>query len=765
MKIIRSKRNNIVFAALFLSAAVSPFFLREVAQAAVRDSYLQDFDNFTEGSSIGGRDNWNILSGGPADAFVQSGIPGAGMGKSLLLDGALSITRVNRQFSYGGITPTWIRFRVQPSFSSQMPGFSGGIGAVCFDHTGKVLAADGSAWVDTGYVYETGRWYDVAMRVDFRNHIYDLYLADSSAGYEELSLLRASLRFSDPSINSLSDIVFSGAYSSSVSGKTYIDDVSVSYIERIVAITASRKLMQGQASGPIIIQLQDAESFAQTADADITLFLKSTSSQGRFSLAREPWEDIDRVVFPALAQSVTIYYKDGAAGRPIVNVSEYPEKGYIDALQEFEVVREAENFSIEVVSPQVAGSNFDMIITAQDKEGNTEDTYDGTVALSVNYSSPASGSLVISPENVSGFIRGVLKCSAMYPDCGWITITAADSGNSSISGTSSLVLFVPAGFILSAETPQVIANPFILALNVVNASGELTPNYKGPVRLFPLAVFPESAAGAELTPGEIKDDIFLNGSAACSLSYNRYGKIRIRAEDSSYPARSGVSGELEFLPKKLSVGVVYAAEGREFFYVGEPVTITITVEDAAGDPVPNYSGTVELMSGVGLPVMSQYVFTGDEAGQYTFTAVPEQAGVYSIMARSRGTNLQAESPMITVRNATIVVDDSSSPVGTGEVVVTIVDEEGNIINSESALAVTLEAAEELDNDSVSLSSDPVTFSNGKITLPITNTEAETVTISVSSAYKIKIKKGSIIFGRAGKTGIGQLMWRELKSAK
>jgi len=135
------------------------------------------------------------------------------------------------------------------------------------------------------------------------------------------------------------------------------------------------------------------------------------------------------------------------------------------------------------------------------------------------------------------------------------------------------------------------------------------------------------------------------------------------------------------------------------------------------------------------------------------------------MARSRGTNLQAESPMITVRNATIVVDDSSSPVGTGEVVVTIVDEEGNIINSESALAVTLEAAEELDNDSVSLSSDPVTFSNGKITLPITNTEAETVTISVSSAYKIKIKKGSIIFGRAGKTGIGQLMWRELKSAK
>jgi hypothetical protein len=105
--------------------------------------------------------------------------------------------------------------------------------------------------------------------------------------------------------------------------------------------------------------------------------------------------------------------------------------------------------------------------------------------------------------------------------------------------------------------------------------------------------------------------------------------------------------------------------------------------------------------------------------------------------------------------------DAAFPVGTGEVTIQIVDENGSVITSENNLGVNVRVFEELDNNSVFLPGE-LTFKKGRIMLPISDTEAETVGIVLSSAFKIKSKKGTIIFGRAGKTGINQLMWRELK---
>ena len=108
------------------------------------------------------------------------------------------------------------------------------------------------------------------------------------------------------------------------------------------------------------------------------------------------------------------------------------------------------------------------------------------------------------------------------------------------------------------------------------------------------------------------------------------------------------------------------------------------------------------------------------------------------------------------------VIDTTSPIGTGEVVVQLVDENGNIITSENNLPVSINTAEEFDNNSVYLPPEPVALKNGRAIIPISDTEAETVTIIPSSPFKIKIKKGTVTFGQIGRSGISEQMWRELK---
>lgn len=142
-------------------------------------------------------------------------------------------------------------------------------------------------------------------------------------------------------------------------------------------------------------------------------------------------------------------------------------------------------------------------------------------------------------------------------------------------------------------------------------------------------------------------------------------------------------------------------------------------------------------------------------------AAPTQVGVYTVIVQAEG-GFKAETPKITVKNATIEVIDTTSPLGTGEVIIQIVDDEGNVITSESNLAISVKAVEDMDNQTVSLPSGPVTFTEGRAVVTVSDTEAEIVTIIPSSLYKINVKKGTITFGQAGKMGINPLMWRELK---
>jgi len=732
-------------------------------EAAAVDSYEETFDSRQDGVTIDGVDSWKVSQGDTTNAATQSGVTFSGSGKSLKLTGALTTTTVGRSKSYGALTPTWIRFSVRPLSSGQTPNVpTTGIGAVNFSPNGRVLAASGSAWVDTGMSYTTGEWYDVALKLDFKTHHYDLYVSLKKTPKIPFTPIKSGLKFIDASINSLSKLTFYGAYSTTQSGDVYVDDLSVTSIDRLEIISLPQKIILDQPSNPIIIQLQNANSEPQTALSNITVELKTTSSKGRFSLTREPWQDIAQALIPKDSQSVAVYYKDSVVGKPTITASESPDQGLTDALQQQEITAQVSYFDIELDPLQLAGQDFLLKITATKEDGTVDESYGGSVLIEPDYVFPATGRFEISPAEGTGFVMGKLQLkNANYPDAGVLTITITDKDDPSKTGTSSQILFLPAAFIVGAGQNQTVAKPFGLAVTALNAQGQATPNYNGKVSLTPIAVNPTSIALGVLAPSEISGPEFQNGAANPQTTWNLYGTIKIQVQDSKDSTRQGLSPEITFYPKSLSVKVEPPA-GRDFFYIGEPISLLVQVLDELGRPIPNYPGTIELSAGGGLTLPGEYTYTSQDAGEHKFLASAVQAGEYLVSALAKDGALKAESPPIVVKNAFIQVLDTTSPVGTAEVIIQIVDELGNVIRSESNLSVSVRAVEEIDDQSASLPSVPVRFQEGRAIIPVVDSQAEIVTIIPSSPYKIQVKKGTITFGRAGKTGVSTLMWRELK---
>ena len=761
-----------LYGVMFFFAFFLICFFYTAAQA--NDSFLEDFSEYTQGATIDGADYWKVFQGSAGNFFVQNNVTFQGRSQALEISGTRPIPQAGRStiyyqnlsplpVLYGNVSPTWVRLRLRPGYSMQTPAPpTSGIGAVTLDYTGKLLATDGGAWTDTGATYTTDRWYDVLLKLNFTAHTYDLYFFDSTVPSPDFVPVKTNLRFTDSTINSLTNVVLSGAYSVSQDANVYVDSLAVTYIYRLQVISLPQKIYIVRASNMITVQLQDFNANPQTAISEITLDLKTTSGSGRFSLAREPWVDVTQIVLPKFSQMMTFYYRDTSKGKPIISVSEYPEQGFVDALQEEEVVSEVAAFELQAATTQVAGVPFKVNIIAKDDAGNTDENYGGTVNLEITYVSPDSGTRKVAPLELSGFVRGVLETSFTYPDCGTITITAVDSESSLQRGTSQRIIFLPADFTVNADASQVSARPFVLTITARNAQGEPALNYNTAAKIYPVGVLPADVSGCVLSPQLLEGTLFTNGVARPDTSYNYYGTIKIRAEDTVDNTKQGLTSDIKFMPKGITAVVEYPV-GRNFFYAGEPVSLTVKVVDNAGSPIPNYNGIISMSgSSSNLIVPLDYAFTAADAGTRKFSASTTEAGTYQVLIQAEKGLLKVDSPDIVVKDVYLEVIDTTSPIGTGEVIIQLVDEFGKVITSENQLPITVNTTEELDNKSAYVPGVAVPLKNGQAIIPITDSESEIVTINPSSPYLIKVKKGTVTFGPIGRSGINELLWRELK---
>jgi autotransporter-associated beta strand protein len=85
---------------------------------------------------------------------------------------------------------------------------------------------------------------------------------------------------------------------------------------------------------------------------------------------------------------------------------------------------------------------------------------------------------------------------------------------------------------------------------------------------------------------------------------------------------------------------------------GSPFAMTVTIQDASGQPVTSYNGTVHLVLTGPVQAMRDFTFTGTDMGQHTFSnLVLRRAGVYTLTGADTVNPLIAGSTTVTVTPA------------------------------------------------------------------------------------------------------------------
>lgn len=751
----------IVCLSMFLLGAINV----HVVYAAIIDTYSENFDKRQDDTTIDGVDSWSVAQGASGNALTQDSTTFTGSGKALEFVGAATSVNVSRSAAYGDLSPCWMEYIVKPGLGAQKRSIpSAKIAAVSFDYTGKIYAADGSSWQDTGRTFTTGEWYRVILKLDFKAHLYNVYIEPTAVPKTPFVADKENLNFIDSSINSLSQIGFEGVYSTKHTDDTYIDDLVVHFVDRLEIITAPQNLMVNQPSGPITVQLQNSSSAPQTAWRDITLELRSSSEKGEFSPDKDNWKPITQIIIPENAQGAAFYYKDSQQGKPIITLKEYPDRGWEEASQQERIVTQAAYFDVAVNSPQTAGEYFNLEIIAKDLAGEVNEFYAGEVEILTHYIWPAAGGAKITPQAASGFNKGRLKIEARYPDCGIIEIIVEDKNDSAKTGKSGEVLFIPAKFNVQAATPQVVSRAFPVSVTSLNSQGETCPNYQGPVEFSIIPVLPDKILG-NISPLTINQGEFSRGYIEKMISFNRWGTLKIEVHDLNYPQKSGISNAVIFYPRYLLLKADVSSPERKFYYIGEDIKISVSSLDDLKNPIANYQGLIGINFTLGLVGLAdEYQFIETDAGNKTFLARASTSGLYEVLAQDKASNLKSESLKLEVKEAILEVISTSASIGTTEVVVKLVDEKGNTVSSESQLGLTIELEEEHKDGSATSPAlhKPVIFNKGVAKILVSDTQAETVTILPKSQYDFKIRKGTVKFTTLGKAGIGTLMWREIK---
>ncbi len=140
---------------------------------------------------------------------------------------------------------------------------------------------------------------------------------------------------------------------------------------------------------------------------------------------------------------------------------------------------------------------------------------------------------------------------------------------------------------------------------------------------------------------------------------------------------------------------------------GNTITFAVTAEDKANNPVPGYTGTVQLSSSdAQAGLQGPYTFVAGDAGKHTFTATLDTAGNQTVtVADQSNSTITGTSGPVTVTAGSF-----------NKFVVTSVS--GNTVTAGNPFIITTQAADQFGN--------PVTTFSGPITFTTTDPQVPTL---------------------------------------
>jgi hypothetical protein len=263
-------------------------------------------------------------------------------------------------------------------------------------------------------------------------------------------------------------------------------------------------------------------------------------------------------------------------------------------------------------SPTTAGVAGSFTVTAKNADGSIDTGYTGTVHISSSDSQAA----LPADYTFTAADAGVHTFSATLKTAGTQSITAADASTFGLTGTDSGITVNGA----VAGTMAVVGFPSSITAGVAgyitvtlkDIYGNVANGYTGTVHLTssdPKAALPANYTFTAADAGKHTFSVTLKSAGTQSITAMDIAVASLTATESGITVNAAAASQ-------------FVISAPSSVAAGTPFSLTITVEDAYGNVVTGYVGTIHFSSTdrrATLP--ANYSFTAADKGVHTFTGL------------------------------------------------------------------------------------------------------------------------------------------------
>jgi ELWxxDGT repeat protein len=270
-----------------------------------------------------------------------------------------------------------------------------------------------------------------------------------------------------------------------------------------------------------------------------------------------------------------------------------------------------------------AGLAGSVTVTAQNADGTTNTGYTGTVQFSTGdvqatIIDPTTGKAVALAGFKYTFTaadKGVHTFSATLKTAGTQSVTAADTQTAMLAATDGNILVKPAAAstmtVTGFPSPTTVGVSHTVSVTLKDPYGNTASGYTGQVHFTSTdtkATLPANYIFTALDAGTHNFSATLKTLGTQSITAADTLVSALKATEKGITVVRPASKFLVSVPSSVKAGVAF--------------NVTVTVEDAIGDLVTNYTGTVRFTcSDKTATLPSVYTFTAADNGVHTFTGL------------------------------------------------------------------------------------------------------------------------------------------------
>ncbi len=280
----------------------------------------------------------------------------------------------------------------------------------------------------------------------------------------------------------------------------------------------------------------------------------------------------------------------------------------------------ATHFNVTTVGSAIAGAAKVVTVTALASNNTTSTSYAGTVHFT---STDASAVL---PPNAT-LVNGVGTFNVTFKTAGGQTITATDTVNGSINGTSTTINVAPAAaknLSVTAPANATIGSPISVVVTAKDPFGNTATAYAGVVHFTSTNVTATLPTNYTFIAGDAGSHVFSTvvlGTAASST---------VTVTDVNVGTITGTTGTISVSNVPPPVATHFAVTSNASVTAGTALSVTVTALDAGNAATTGYAGTVHFTSTDGAAVLPANAVLVNGVGVFNVTL--KTAGSQNVVA-------------------------------------------------------------------------------------------------------------------------------------